>query len=674
MKLTRLFSPLRVNQMTLKNRIIMTAFQTNFCQEGKATARFRSFYWKRAEGGAGLLIVGGARFDPYGAAGHDFLSLEDDRFLPELRIFTDGVHQRGAKTAVQLYHAGRYTREKNLPPGEKALAPSAVYASYTREVAREASVEELQTVIRRWAEGAERAKRAGFDAVEIVGSAGYLISQFLSPLTNRRTDRYGGSWENRTRFPLEVLAAVRQAVGPDYPVLFRIGGNDFMPGSNTSREAVAFAKLLEQGGADLISVTGGWHETKVPQLPGEVPPGCFTYLAALVKEAVTVPVVASNRIHDPMLAERVLAMGQADAIGMARALVADPDWPQKAAANRWETIRPCVSCNQGCLANTFFGRPVCCLANGMAGYEDTLSLPPVAEPKRLLVVGGGPGGMEAALRLSQRGHQVTLWEEKEQLGGRLPAVGAPPGKEDFLRLCRYWVHMLQTSNVEIRTGHKAEAWEILEGQFDAVVLATGAIPKTIPLPAHGETMPVYLAEDVLCGKEIPGKNVVIVGGGAVGCETADFLARQGTLSPEQLFFLTIHQAETPEFLAQQLDHSSRNIAILDIAPKIGTGFDPGCGWPVCNELKRLHVRQYPSSRLIHLSTSQLSFVQKEGEGETVHEIPCDTLILAVGYRTDSALYDALVGKLPVYLIGDAQKPGRVLDAVHQAIMLASQLG
>ena len=372
----RLFAPLQTKNLTLKNRIIMTAFQTNFAQDGKAGARFREFYWKRAEGGAALLIVGGARFDRYGAAGHDFLSIENDSFLPELQLFTAGVHQRGAKTAIQLYHAGRYTKEKNLPAGEKALAPSAVYSTYTREVAKEASVEELQEVIRRWAEGADRAKRAGFDAVEIVGSAGYLISQFLSPLTNQRTDQYGGSWENRTRFPLEVLAAVRKAVGPDFPILFRIAGNDFMPGSNTNREAVAFARLLEAAGVDMISVTGGWHETRVPQLPGEVPPGCLAYLAAAVKEAVSVPVVVSNRINDPVVAEEILAMEQADCIGMSRTLVADPDWPRKTACGQLSAIRPCVACNQGCLANTFFGRPVCCLANGEAGYEDEVELPP----------------------------------------------------------------------------------------------------------------------------------------------------------------------------------------------------------------------------------------------------------------------------------------------------------
>lgn len=669
----RLFSPLQTKHLTLKNRIIMTALQTNFAQGGRAGARFREFYWRRAEGGAALLIVGGARFDRYGAAGHDFLSIEDDSFLPDLQVFTEGVHQRGAKVAIQLYHAGRYTKRKNLPAGEKALAPSAVYSSYTQEVAKEASAEELQEVIRRWAEGADRARRAGFDAVEIVGSAGYLISQFLSPLTNQRTDQYGGSWENRTRFPLEVLSAVREAVGPDFPILFRIAGNDFMPGSNTNQEAVAFARLLDASGVDMISVTGGWHETRVPQLPGEVPPGCFAYLAASVKEAVSVPVVVSNRINEPVLAERILAMEQADCIGMSRTLVADPDWPKKVACDQLCAIRPCVACNQGCLANTFFGKPVCCLANGEAGYEDEVLPLPTKAPKRLLVVGGGPAGLEAALRLSQRGHQVTLWEAEGHLGGHLLVAAAPPGKETFLRLLTYWEHMLQKSGVQVETGRRAEAEAVLSGGFDGVVLATGSQPRTLPLHVEAGSIPIYMAEEVLSGKWIPGKRVVVLGGGAVGCETADFLARQGALSPEQLYFLAIHRAEQPEVLARELDRSAREIAILDVAPRIGSGFDPGCGWPILDDLKRLGISQYPSSRITKVSYETVSFVQQVDGVEVPRELPCDALILSVGYTPDQELYRRLEGKLPVYLLGDAVKPRRVLDAIREAVLLAARL-
>lgn len=651
----------------------MTALQTNYAHDGVAGPRFREFYWRRAEGGAALLIVGGARFDRYGAAGHDFLSIEDDCFLPELQVFTQGVHQRGAKVAIQLYHAGRYTKEKNLPKGEKALAPSAIYSSYTREVAKEATVEELQEVIHRWAEGADRAKRAGFDAVEIVGSAGYLISQFLSPVTNQRTDRYGGSWENRTRFPLEVLSAVRQTVGPEFPILFRIAGNDFIPGSNTNKEAVAFARLLDEAGVDMISVTGGWHETRVPQLPGEVPPGCFAYLAAAVKRAVSAPVVVSNRIREPALAERILAMEQADCIGLSRVLIADPDWPIKAARDQAAEIRPCVACNQGCLANTFFGRPICCLANGEAGYEDSLPHAAANTFQKFLVVGGGPGGMETALRLAQKGHSVTLWEESDHLGGHLQVAAAPPGKEDFLRLLDHWTHMLPKYGVHIEVSRTADADSVLAGGFDAVIIATGSHPRTISLPIDGPNQSICMAEDVLSEKIIPGRRVVIIGGGAVGCETADYLARQGTLTPEQLYFLSIHDAERPEVLSQNLNHSDREISILDVAPKIGSGFDPGCGWPILDDLDRLEVLKYPASTLTKISSDIVTFTQEIDGHEVLRAIPYDTIVLSVGYISNQTLYQQLEGKLPVYLLGDAQKPRRVLDAIHEATVLAARL-
>lgn len=670
----RLFQPITVNGMELKNRIVMTALQTNYAPQGIATPTFRSFYWERAEGGAGLVIVGGARFEACGAAGPDFLSLEDDCFLPELRIFTEGMHARGAKTAVQLYHAGRYTKSKYLPDGVSALAPSAVYSPYTRETAREATAEELKQIVRRWAEGADRAKRAGFDGVEIVGSAGYLISQFLSPLTNLRTDEYGGSWENRTRFPLEVLDAVRKAVGPEFPILFRIAGNDFVPGSNTNREAVAFAALLERHGADLISVTGGWHETRVPQLPGEVPPAGFAYLAEAVKRAVSIPVIASNRIADPAAAELVLALEQADLVGMARPLIADPDWPQKAEGDRAGEIRPCVACNQGCLAGTFFGKPIRCLVNARAGGETKGLSPLAATPKHILVVGGGPAGMEFALRAANRGHQIELWERSHRLGGQLHMAAVPPGKQEFQKLIAYYERILPLAGVKISLDREARCNEILEQQFDVVVTATGIRPKPCPLPFTAQQPTVVSAHDVLAGRVVPGRNTVILGGGAVGCETARYLARQGTLSPQQLYFLATNHAEQPEVLERLLKQSSRNVSIVEAREKIGSGFDPGCGWPVIDDLKRLSVSVYTVAQ-VHAVTADTVTIRRgrEDHAESV-TLPCDTLVLAIGSLPEQTLHHKLRhAGVETYLLGDALRPARAMDAIHQAFDLAARI-
>lgn len=673
MSFQRLFRPLRVNGMDLKNRIVMTAVQSNFTPGGAASPLFCQYYWQRAAGGAGLVVVGGARFDAYGAAGADFMSLAEDSLIPGWRIFTDGMHQRGAKVAVQLYHAGRYTKERNLPEGEKALAPSAVYAPYTHETAREMTREEIWAVTERWALAAARAQKAGFDAVEIIASAGYLLSQFLSPLTNLRADEYGGSWSGRTRFPREVLSAVRAAVGPDYPVIVRIAGNDFVPGSNTNEEAVAFAELMEQAGADMISVTGGWHETKVPQLPGEVPRAGFAYLAAAVREAVSVPVIACNRINDPWVAEEVLALEQGDCVGMARTLIADPEWPNKVRAGRIREIRPCVACNQGCLAGTFFGKPVHCLVNGLAGWEDRTELEPAQAPKRILVVGGGPAGAEFAIRASQRGHEVALWERRSALGGQLPLAAAPPGKGEFLRLEGYYRHMLAVCGVEVTTGRTATAEDILEQGYDAVVVATGSRPKAVPVPGDG-SVEVVTAAQVLSGGAMPGRRVVVVGGGAVGCETAQFLAQRGGLSPEQFWFLSVQRAESPQTLNELLDHTARQVSILEIAPKLGAGFDPGCGWPVMKDLKRLGVAQYPMTRLKEARSGAVLAEQERDGAVRQLELPCDTVVLAVGSAPEDELYRELKGKREnVYLIGDAQTPGRVLDAVRQAVELAADI-
>lgn len=336
MEYQHLFQPLTVNGMRLKNRICMTAMHLNYCAEtaGRPSEQFKRFYFARAEGGAALITVGGCRFSPEGAVGRGFISLEDDSFIAPWREFNEEMHRRGARVAVQLYHAGRYSRQARIPEGMTAWAPSAVYASYTGETAKEMTLEEIHIVIQRAAAAARRAREAGFDAVELLASAGYLVTQFLSPLTNRRNDPYGGSVENRCRFPRELLTAVRRAVGPDYPVLVRMSGSDFVPGSNTNAEAVQFARIYEKFGADMLSVTGGWHETRVPQLPGEVPHGGFVYLARAVKEAVSIPVIAAKRIQDPGLAEEILAMEQADCVGMSRTLLADPEWPRKAQAHR----------------------------------------------------------------------------------------------------------------------------------------------------------------------------------------------------------------------------------------------------------------------------------------------------------------------------------------------------
>lgn len=674
MELTRLFTPITINHLELKNRIIMPALHHLYTPDGYATLRFNEYYWRRAQGGAGLIMTGGCRFEDYGGA-RSMMSLQTDEFIPGYKEFTDGMHARGAKVGVQLYHAGRYAHQVAIPGGKQAIAPSAVYTKYTHETPREMTIEELKEIIANAAAAAIRAKIAGFDLVELVGSAGYLVTQFLSPITNLRTDEYGGSWENRTRFARELAAAVRAAVGPDYPVGMRIAGNDFMPGSNTNVEAVEFCKMMEVAGIDILNVTGGWHETVVPQLSGDLPKGGYTYLAAAVKDEVKIPVAASNRINDPVLAEKILAIGEADMISMGRPLVADPDWPNKAQAGDFDEIRNCVACNQGCLAKTFFGKPIECLVNGSAGREYLLT---EVKPERLLkilVIGAGPAGCEFAIQASAQGHEVTVWERGYRIGGQLEMVAAPPGKGEFKNLIRYYEAMLRKYGVQVVLSKDAAAEEITAFDCDAVVTATGIMPNRLPFLANAP-VPVMTAYDILQRKEIAGKDVLIIGGGAVGCETAQYLARDAALSPEQIYFMLEHKAESPEWIMEAMNKTRRNITIMDIV-KIGAGFEPGTGWPVFKDLKRLGVKQCSFAKIKEVKEGGIviGMTDKEGQNPTEMEIPCDTLIMAVGAKSNHGLYDRLkeLG-VRVYNLGDSDKVGKVLDAVRDGYKLAVTIG
>lgn len=673
MKYERLFTPIEINGMALKNRLVEAAIQLHYCPDGYANEKITEFYKARARGGVGLIIVGGCRFDDSGFSA-DMMSLESDEYIPSWRGFTEAVRacDPTVKIAVQLYHAGGYAKQSAI--GKTAIAPSAVPSRYTGETPREMTVEEIHRLIELWAAGAVRAKAAGFDAVEICGSAGYLISQFLSPVKNLREDAYGGSFENRCRFPLELIRAVRAAVGPDYPLLLRMGGNDFIPGSSTNVEAARFAALAEAAGVDALNVTGGWHESIVPQITGDLPRSGFSYLAAGVKRAVSIPVIASNRNNDPDRAEEVLALGRADMICLGRPLVADPDWCRKAEAGRPDLIRRCLGCNQGCLARTFFGRPLSCLVNGYAGREHEFKdAAPATRPKNILVVGAGPAGCEFAIQATRRGHRVTIWEKSSDLGGQLHLAAIPPAKQEFETLIDYYRAMLRELNVPVELGREATTEAVAAGGFDQVVVAVGSRARSLPLDVDGSVR-VCTADDVLTGAVMPGRDVVVIGGGAVGCETAQYLADRGSLSADELKFLITQKAETMDTILGLLNRSDRRVAIVEVEKRIGRGFDPGCAGPVLREMKRLGVGRYPLAHLVKVSANVATVQQQTEEGPKTIELPCDTVIVAVGRVPDTALVDALRSQgIPVRAIGDGDKVGKVLDAIHAAIALAAEI-
>ncbi len=662
MKFERLFSPIQIGTMTLKNRIVMPAMHHLYTENGYATPRFCRYYWDRAEGGAGLLIVGSCRFDDYGAKDNS-MSLRTDDTIPGWQTFTRGIHDRDCKVAVQLYHAGRYMPKRDVPCGGDALSPSATFASYTRETAPEMTREQIFLLLDDYANGAKRAVAAGFDAIEISASSGYLLCQFLSPLTNHRTDEFGGNFENRCRFPLMVIERVRAAVGPDFPIILRLGADDFVPGSNTLTDAMAFAPMAERAGVNMFNVTGGWHETKIPQLTGDLPRGALSYLGKGIKSVVSVPVMMCNRMQDPETAETILALDRADLIGFGRPLLADPELPIKAREARISEIRPCMACNQGCLANTFFDRPITCLVNARCGRESELSIHATTDPKRVLVIGGGPAGCEAAYRAAQRGHCVTLVEQCSVLGGQLRQNHRIPARQEFDNLLSFYEINLPRMGVTVLLEHKADV-NTAKG-YDMVIVATGGVANTTPLPITDHAVPVYTSLQVLTGEVIPGKRVVVIGGSYIGCYTAQYLAREAAMSPDELFFSIAYQSDSTENILTRLNQSDRKVVLLEKGKKIGFGFESGTSWPVLGDLNRLNVPFLKLTEVTAITADGVEALQtkKDGTQERI-SFPCDCVVVASGVHPDHSLSDALAAAgVENLCIGNAHVLGKALDAI-----------
>lgn len=663
----KLFRPLRIGGVELKNRIVMPAMHLGYCKDGFISERIISFYRERALGGAGLIVVGGCNIDPYPAY-WGMVEIGDDKFIPGHRQITSAIKQGGARVCAQLFQAGRYA--SSVFSKRQPIAPSAIPSTMTRETPREMTVEDIERVIGDFASAARRAKEAGYDLVEVIASAGYLIPQFMSPITNKRTDEYGGSFENRSRFVEEVIRAVRQAVGADYPIMVRLTGNEFMPGGNTNLEIQQFARRLQEAGADAFDVTGGWHESKVPQITMHVPPGAYAYLAQGIKRAVDVPVVACNRINDPWLAEEILAQGRADLVGMARALMADPELPNKAAEGRFSEIRKCVGCNQGCLDKIFRGKGCSCLVNARVGRESETEIRPAETSRRVLVIGGGAAGMEAARVAALRGHSVTLWEKSGELGGQLLQAGAVPDRTDFYNLVEYLEESLWLLDVEVELNKEAGLEEVKSFAPDAVVVASGARPIISAIPGI-ELGHVVGAGEVLSGEVELGRRVVVIGGGAVGCEVALYAAHIGTIDSETVRFLLVNEAETPDTIRQLATKGTKEVTVLEMDKSLGKGLGISTRWIMLQDLARMGVKTVTSATAQAIVPDGVLVSRAGGQQEL---IPADSVIIAVGSRSENQIYEELKDKFPeVYLIGDASSPRTALEAVREGFDIGSSI-
>lgn len=662
-----LFKPIKINSLEIKNRIYMPAMHLNMAKNYFVTDKLINFYKERAKGGVGIITVGYATVDELSGSPM-FIGAHSDLYIEGLSKLASTIKNEGAIACVQLNHAGRYMHSFLLG-GKKPVAPSAIPSKFTKETPVELTIDEIKKIVVSFADAAFRVKQAGFDAVEILSGTGYLISEFLSPLTNKRMDEYGGNLENRMRFGLEVIRKVREKVGGDFPVIVRVNGNDLMEGGMTKEELLEYVVRLENEGVDAINVNVGWHEAMIPQIVTKVPRGAYAYLARMVKEKVSIPVIACHRINDPETASELIEEGFCDMVSMGRALIADPLLPKKIQEGREKDIIHCIACAQGCFDNLFKMKSVECLCNPRAGHEGEREVSKSNNPKKVLVVGGGAAGMIAALTAHEEGHLVVLYEKNNTLGGQLNIAGVPYGREEFKTLSEDLSWQVMKSGIKVNCG-KEVTKDVLEAEKpDFVIVATGAQPITPNIP--GVNLPhVVDAWDLLMGKKKVGRKVVIIGGGAVGVETALYLAEKSTLSAEVLKFLLVHKVEKPEELYNLATKGSKEVTIIEMLPEIGTNFGKTTRWVMLQDLIKHHVNVLTEKKVIEITEKTVKY----SDNEQISEIEADCLVLAVGSRSYNPLEDVLIKMgLKYRIVGDAKKVGFAFDAIHGGFEAAREI-
>lgn len=659
-----LFSPISINQLEIKNRIAYPALGLLYSYDSKLNDRYYNYFAERARGGAGIVTVGPVGIDELGA-GMVALSIANDEAIPDFSKAVKMIQAEGARAWIQLFHAGAYAYPF-LINNQQPIAPSAVYSPYSKTTPKEMSLKDIERVQKAFADAAMRAVESGFDGIEIIASAGYLLTQFLSPLTNKRTDQYGGSFENRLRFPTEVIQATRKKLGSDVPLTVRMAGNDFVPGSNTDSETPLIAKAYEAAGVNAINVTGGWHITRVPQLPMELPRAAYAFLALNIKNAVSVPVMASNRISDPESAEKILRDGYADMVNLGRVLIADPAWPKKAFEGRAHEIRPCVACSQGCTDQVFNGMPVFCAGNPQAGFEKDRQILPTTSPKRVMVIGAGLAGLEAAVTAAQIGHKVEIYDKDSDIGGQLWIAGAPPHKKELLEFIRYYGAMITKYDIPLYLNTKISVDDIANKHPDYVIVAEGAKPL-LPNIKGINTPGVMTSWQVLKENPPMGKEVAIIGGGAVGLETALFVAAKGTISPDILHFLFEYEAETSERLRELMFSGTSRVTVFEMLPKAGADVGKSTKWVLFDKLNRYGVKILTQAKVLSIGERKLTFDQA-GELKT---LPFDSIIVASGSQTVRELSDDIKKLNIAYsTVGDCIKPGKINDAIHGGFLAA----
>ncbi|SHG41926.1 2,4-dienoyl-CoA reductase (NADPH2) [Marisediminitalea aggregata] len=646
-----LFEPLDLGFTQLKNRILMGSMHTGLEEMPGGHAHMAAFYGARAAGGVALIVTGGIGPNDEGATHAETKRLDSDEAVANHKQVTDAVHANGGKICMQILHTGRYAYNPKL------VAPSALQAPINPFKPKALTNDEIEKQIDDFVFAATQAQRAGYDGVEIMGSEGYFLNQFIAARTNHRDDEWGGDYANRMRLPVEVVRRVREAVGENFIIIYRLSMLDLVEGGSSYDEILTLGKAIETAGATIINTGIGWHEARIPTIATKVPRAAFTWVTAKFRKHLSIPVITSNRINMPDVAESVIARGDADMVSMARPFLADPDFVIKAEQQRADEINTCIGCNQACLDHVFNGKLTSCLVNPYACHELMITLKPAEAVKTIAVVGAGPAGLAAATTAAQRGHNVVLFDAADKIGGQFNIARQIPGKEEFNETLRYFGKQLELLGVDVRLNTPVTAETLNDGGFDAVLLATGIVPRTPAIEGieHSKVL-TYL--DVLRDKKPVGGKVAIIGAGGIGFDTAEYLSHGKSVPSQDIeafmrewgIDMTLEARGGVEGMKPQPEPSPRQIVLLQRkSSKVGAGLGKTTGWAHRLGLQMKGVQMIPGVQYDKIDDAGL-YITVDGEQKL---LDVDNVIICAGQEPQRALVEGL--SVPHHLIGGADE-------------------
>ena len=668
---SKLLAPLDLGFTTLKNRVLMGSMHTGLEEHPDGTRRMAAYFGERAKGGCGLMVTGGYGPSKRGATHPNTKIMANADDIAKHRVITDEVHKYDSKICLQILHTGRYAFNHKL------IAPSAIQAPINPFKPEAVTVEMIEEEIQSFVDLAVKAQQANYDGVEVMGSEGYFINQFTALRTNQRDDEWGGSFENRIKFGVEVVRRIRQAVGERFIIIFRLSMMDLVEGGSSFEEVVQFGQAIEKAGATIINTGIGWHEARIPTIQTKVPRAAFTWVTAKYREHFSIPVITSNRINTPEVAEEVLQRGDADMVSMARPFLADPEFVNKAAQGRSDEVNTCIGCNQACLDHVFNGQMSSCLVNPRACFETEINIVPTKTIKKVAVVGAGPAGLSAATALAEAGHEVTLFDGANEVGGQFNIAKQVPGKEEFSETIRYFSRQLELTGVTVKLNTRVSANELNNSDFDEVIIATGINPRLPPIEGI-EHSKVLNYIDVLKHKKAVGKKVAVIGAGGIGFDVSEYLVHSGTSTSQDVAAymkewgvdMTLNARAGVEGVKAEITAPAREVYLLQRKDtKVGAGLGKTTGWIHRTGLKNKQVKMIASCVYHKIDDAGLH-LSIAGERQI---LDVDNIIICAGQDPARELVEGL--KKPYHLIGGADVAAE-LDAkraIKQGLELATQL-